>query len=183
MNDDIRVATTESDYAAFGDLIREYWAWLQARYSDMPGFIDTIGGHQALEAELAGLAAKYGPPEGKTLLAFREGDVTGAVAYRDLRDGSCEMKRLFVPDRFGGRGTGRLLCATLIDEATADGYRVMRLDTGRQNTEAMKMYESLGFRRCAPFHDYPAELLAHLHFMEKSLGDTVTGAERSSETA
>jgi len=31
------------------------------------------------------------------------------------------------------------------------------------------MYESLGFRECAPYHEYPAELLTHLRFMEKQL--------------
>ena len=32
-----------------------------------------------------------------------------------------------------------------------------------------EMYESLGFRECLPYHDYPADLVTHLRFMEKSL--------------
>ena len=88
---------------------------------------------------------------------------------KDLGDGSCEMKRLFVPNRFQGQGTGRLLVRALIDAATADGFRLMRLDTGEQNSEAITMYESLGFRQCPPHHEYPTELMASLIFMERSL--------------
>lgn len=169
MADEIVLASTASDYEAFGGLIREYWEWLQARYADLPGFIDAVGGHQALNAELNALAETYGPPEGKTLLAVRADQVCGAIAFHDLHDGSCEMKRLYVSARFQGQGTGRRLCETLLDVATDDGYLLMRLDTGYQNAEALAMYGSLGFRKCAPHKQYPADLLTHLHFMEKAL--------------
>jgi len=175
MPDEIVVATSDDHYDALGQLVREYWAWLHARYADLPGFVDDVGGHQAIDAELAALRGRYGPPAGKALLAFRGDQVTGGVAYRDLGDGSCEMKRLFVPDRFQGAGTGRLLCEALIAAASADGYRVMRLDTGSQNTEAIQMYEGLGFRECPPYQQYPPNLLPHLRFMERALvGDPTT---------
>ena len=171
MPEAIVVATSHDDYAAFADLIREYWQWLQARYAGLPGFIDAVGGYQALDAELAWLAGRYGPPAGRALLAKREDLVVGGIAFRDLGDGECEMKRLFVPDRFQGQGAGRRLCRALIDAAITDGYGVMRLDTGYQNDEALTMYESLGFHECPPFHDYPADLMPHLRFMAKSLAD------------
>lgn len=169
MPDEIVVATSDDEYAAFGVLILEYWAWLQARYADVPGFIDAVGSHQALDAELTSLRVIYGPPTGTVLLAWRDGVVVGGVAVHDLGDGSCEMKRLFVPDRFQGRGTGRRLCQALIVAAIADGYTFMRLDTGWLNDEARTMYESLGFRECPPYREYPADLLPNLRFMEKSL--------------
>ena len=169
MPEEIVVATTDDDYAEFGNLIREYWQWLQARYSDLPGFIDAVGGHQALDAELTSLRDIYGPPAGLVLLAKRGEVVVGGIAFRDLGDRSCEMKRLFVPDRFQGAGTGRRLCQALIDAARTDGYQAMRLDTGYQNEEALRMYESLGFRECESYHDYPADLMTHLRFMEKLL--------------
>ena len=166
MTDSIVVATTPAEFEAFGSLIREYWDWLRSRYADM---VDAIGDHQGLTEELNNLATVYGPPRGKTLLAVRAGEVVGGIAYRDLGDGACEMKRLFVPVRFQGRGTGRLLCQTLIRAATTDGYDVMRLDTGEKNSEALVMYESLGFRPCPAYHEYPAQLMAHLLFLEKDL--------------
>jgi ribosomal protein S18 acetylase RimI-like enzyme len=173
MPDAIVLAASDSDYEAFAVLIREYWEWLRARYSAAPGSIDAIGNHQKLDDELRSLSTYYGPPRGKALLAVDDGQTTGCVAYRDLGDGACEMKRLFVPVRYQGRGTGRRLCMELITAAAADGYRLMRLDTGKHNTEAIAMYESIGFLPCPPYHDYPEPLMAHLRFMELSLvGDS-----------
>jgi ribosomal protein S18 acetylase RimI-like enzyme len=169
VRDVIGPATTAGDYDDFARLIGEYWDWLLTRYADSPGLIDAIGSHQGLADELAALPMAYGPPRGRTLLARRGDEVIGGIAFRVMGDGGCEMKRLFVPDRYQGSGTGRRLCEALFDEAIADGHHVMRLDTGRQNTEAIAMYESMGFRACAPFHDYPAELMAYLVFMEKTL--------------
>jgi ribosomal protein S18 acetylase RimI-like enzyme len=167
--DFIAEASSDADYRAFADLVREYWQWLVGRYEQNPGFIDKVGDHQGLEDELNAVPRIYGPPEGKTLLVVEDGRVCAGGAYRDLHDGSCEMKRLFVSPSCQGRGIGRRLCGAIISAATGDGFRLMRLDTGYLNTEATRMYQSLGFRPCPPFHDYPPELLPYLRFMEKLL--------------
>jgi len=169
MSEQVLVATTPEDYDAFATLYREYQEWLHERYTTVPGLIDGVGSHQAMDEEIKALPQTYGPPAGKTLLALRHGAVVGCVSYRDLHDGTCEMKRLFVPERFQGKGTGRRLCRRLVDDATADGFTLMRLDTGSLQHEAMSMYESMGFRRCPPYHHYPDELMAHLRFMELPL--------------
>jgi putative acetyltransferase len=82
-----------------------------------------------------------------------------------------ETKRLFVPDRFQGQGTGRMLCNALLLAATVDGYRLMRLDTGMHNDEALAMYETLGFYEVPAYREYPPELLTNLRFMERPLAD------------
>ena len=79
------------------------------------------------------------------------------------------MKRLFVPVRFRGQGIGRRLCEALIASAKDDGFHLMRLDTGNLLTEAIAMYESVGFRHCAPYRDYPEKLVPYLIFMEMPL--------------
>jgi len=174
MSETIIVASTDDDYAAFATLVTEYVRWLQTRYADLPGFITTVTDHQGLDEELAALRTRYGPPHGTTLLAVRTGEVVGCGAYRELGDEACEMKRLFVPERHQGQGSGRRLCAALIEHAARAGYRRMGLDTGNLNTEAMALYASLGFRDCPPFHDYPATVKPHLRFMQRPLGATAT---------
>ncbi len=169
MAEEIVVATSEADYARFGELVREYWGWLEARYAGQPGLMDAIGSEQNLTDELASLPAVYGPPAGRTLLALVDGELVGGVAYRDLHDGTCEMKRLFVREPAQGRGLGRRLARAVVDAATADGYTLLRLDTGFLNTEAMGMYERLGFEYTGPYHAYPPEILVHLRIMELSL--------------
>ena len=171
MRDSIDAATTASDYGAFAGLIREYVEWSRARYPELAWFMDQAFSHQSLDSELEALSVCYGPPNGKTLLARRDGQICGCGAYRRLSDGICEMKRLYVPERFRGQGTGRRLCQAINASARDAGFRLMRLDTGNFLTEAIGMYQSIGFRVCAPYHQYPDHLMPYLVFMQMPLTD------------
>ena len=162
-------ASTPAHFDSFAEVVSEYVGWLYQRYSDVPWLIDGVGSQQALGRELGNLAAAYSPPIGRAFLALAGGETAGGGAYRDLHDGTCEMKRLFVREKFQGRGIGRRLCASLVAAAKSEGYRSMRLDTGDRNSEAVTMYESMGFRLCPPFHEYATELASHLQFMEMPL--------------
>lgn len=171
----IRLATTRDDFGAFAALVTEYVEWFRARYQDVECMVDGVFAHQSLATEMSTLSAAYSVPNGKTFLAMRNGKVCGGGAYRRLSDGSCEMKRLFVSRRFGGLGTGRNLCNALIASAREDGYEMMRLDTGNRLTEAISLYESLGFQRCPAHHEYPAEIKPWLVFMQLSLLQPLSG--------
>jgi len=171
MEERIVLAATAADFDAYAALITEYFDWLRARYdADAPWLIDAVGSHQGIQDELRALSDVYSPPHGRALLALRGDEVVAGGAFKDLGEGACEMKRVFVPDRHQGRGTGRRLCNALISLATADGFAVMRLDTAWQNTEALALYTSLGFSQRPPYQEYPPELLPHLRFMERPLG-------------
>ncbi len=172
----IRPAETAADYAAFGALLVDYIAWCRARHADDGELVERIFGEQEFAAELPALATCYGPPNGRTLLAVDDaGGVVGCGAWHRLADGSCEMKRVFVTDRLQSRGLGRRLCQALIDDAGAAGFATLRLDTLRRFTEAIALYETLGFRRCAPHHDYPADIAGLFVFMERSLDGRLDG--------
>jgi putative acetyltransferase len=72
---------------------------------------------QGFEAELAGLPGRYAPPSGCLLLAMEDDVPAGCVALRDLGDGTCEMKRLYVAPTHRGRGAGRLLVEEVVSRA------------------------------------------------------------------
>jgi ribosomal protein S18 acetylase RimI-like enzyme len=169
MTESIYPAATRRDYEAFAQLVTEYVRWCRTRYRDDEWFVDRVFGHQSLESELMMLPATYGPPNGKTLLASRDGQVWGAGAYHRLEDEICEMKRLFVSEKFHRQGIGRRLCAALIESAKSDGYKLMRLDTANRLNEALAMYKSFGFEICKPYRNYPEELMPYLVFMELRL--------------
>jgi ribosomal protein S18 acetylase RimI-like enzyme len=169
MKIDIFAATTAEDFRSYGLLIREYVDWLRGRLQQASWFMDQVMAHQSLDQELASLKTKYGPPRGRAFLARIDGEICGGGAYQKMTDDICEMKRLFVRPPFHGRGIGRQLCQTLTQSAVDDGFMLMRLDTARHLTEAIGMYESLGFARCSPYRDYPDELLPYLVFMERRI--------------
>jgi putative acetyltransferase len=167
----IEPAQGAQDYAEFARLIGEYVGWCRVRFAGDPWFVDRVFGHQALDVELAALPQAYGSPKGLTLIARKDGEVAGAGAYRRLGEGICEMKRLYVPLPFQGMGLGRMLAKALMAAARAEGYGLMRLDSGELLHEAIALYKALGFSPCPPYHDYPPELMARLVFMERALTD------------
>lgn len=124
---------------------------------------------QDFDEELAALPGKYAPPDGRLLLAFRDGELAGCVALRKLHDGVCEMKRLYVRDEFRGMGIGAALVERLISEARSIGYRTLRLDTyPPKMSKAVVLYESYGFRKIDPYYHNP---YGETMFMELDLGD------------
>jgi ribosomal protein S18 acetylase RimI-like enzyme len=110
---------------------------------------------QGFDRELAELPGAYAPPEGRLLIARVEGDLAGCIALRPLGEGVCEMKRLYVRPGFLGRGIGRQLVETIIEEARTAGYDTMRLDTVPSMTAAIGLYQSLGFRDIEPYRENP----------------------------
>jgi ribosomal protein S18 acetylase RimI-like enzyme len=126
-------------------IFREYEAWLA---------LDLC--FQGFEEELANLPGKYAKPEGRLFLAISDGKVAGCIALRKLEEGICEMKRLYVRDKFRGQKLGNLLIEKSIAEAKKMGYRKMRLDTYPPKMEkAVKIYESHGFQEIEPYYHNP----------------------------
>lgn len=137
-------AETPDDIEAVRRLFREYEAYLD---------VDLC--FQSFSAELTGLPGRYAPPDGLLLLAQEGTEPAGCGALRKMGEDTCEMKRLYVKPQFRGRGLGIALAKRLIGEAAALGYATMLLDTLDKLTEAMKIYESLGFVRTGPYYQNP----------------------------
>jgi epoxyqueuosine reductase len=133
---------TAEDLPAVRELFREYEASLPFDLS-----------FQNFEQELAGLPGRYAPPTGRLLLARCDGAFVGCVALRQIGGGLCEMKRLFVQPAFQGKGLGKALAHTVIEEARRIGYKRMRLDTVLE--PAKSLYRSLGFREIPPYQHVP----------------------------
>ena len=150
-------------------LIRAFVAWHRATHTDRIELIDRYFDADEFEAELAGLPGKYAPPHGALFLASVDGGPAGCVAMHDLGDGNCEMKRMFVPQAYRGRGVGHALAECVIDAAREAGYKRMRLDTSRDQMDAIDLYERLGFARIVPYYPLPNDLRQWLVFYEKTL--------------
>jgi putative acetyltransferase len=85
---------------------------------------------------------------------------TGAVIRRDgesATDGAAygEVKRMMVDPGQRGRGIGRRLLQALEDMLLAQGVGLALLETGRDQTAAVQLYERCGYARRAAFGGYP----------------------------
>lgn len=122
---------------------------------------------QNFDQEVAELPGPYAPPNGRLLLALRADQALGCVALRDLGEGVCEMKRLYVRPAARGLGLGRQLIERVIAEARAIGYRHMRLDTIQgQMDRAIALYREFGFHETEPYRFNPTP---HTLFLELEL--------------
>ncbi|MFZ5557527.1 MAG: GNAT family N-acetyltransferase [Pseudomonadota bacterium] len=137
----IRRAESAADFALARQLFREY---AQALGVDLC--------FQGFDAELQALESMYGPPAGCLLLA---GDAAGCVAVRDLGDGVCEMKRLYVRPAGRGSGLGRALAEQALAFARTAGYRRVVLDTLPDMAVAQGLYRDLGFSAGPAYYSNP----------------------------
>ena len=139
-------AATEDDFREARRLLREY-----------EDFVEVDLCFQGFEEELGNLEQVYGPPGGRFLLLRQGGQTAGCVALRDLGNGICEMKRLFLRSKFRGKGLGRLCAERIIQTAKEMGFVAMRLDTLPIMREAIDLYRSMGFREISTYAENPVQ--------------------------
>jgi ribosomal protein S18 acetylase RimI-like enzyme len=80
--------------------------------------------------------------------------VRDAAAGAPLRDGDVEIKRMFVPAGYRGRGYARAVLAELERTAAAAGRRRAVLETGTRQPEAIALYTSAGYAPMPRFGYY-----------------------------
>lgn len=140
-------------------------------FQEYAASIDTDLCFQNFAKELAALPGYYAPPRGRLLLTVIDGTPVGCVALRPHDTTTGEMKRLFVRPAHQGRGLGKQLVEAVITEARAIGYTTLLLDTLPSMQSAIRLYETLGFVRRAPYFDSP---VGGNVFMELNLGKEYT---------
>jgi putative acetyltransferase len=94
-----------------------------------------------------------------------DGEAVSCGALVRQSDGYAELKRMFVPDRFRGRGYGKRILRELISVADAEGL-TLRLETGIRQPEAIGLYRSHGFVEVQAFAPYAPDPLSI--FMERA---------------
>jgi putative acetyltransferase len=88
------------------------------------------------------------------LVAREDGHALGCGALRSLGEPVVEIKRMFVRPVARERGVGAAILSALEREAVARGFRVVRLETGPLQPEALRLYERTGYREIPCFGAY-----------------------------
>lgn len=86
-------------------------------------------------------------------------DMIGTAALKKLDSGRCELKALYLLEKYHKKGLGRRLLNTAIQKAQQDGYEEMYLDTLSSSKKAIRLYEKTGFVKTERYNDnYMAEI-------------------------
>ena len=133
----------------------------------------------ALIAELDAYQDSLYPPESRHALdleSLKQANVLFAVA-RDSMGGAIgcaaivlypefgEVKRLYVNPRGRGQGVAKKLLALLESRAIGSDCKLLKLETGPYQPDALALYSSAGYERRGPFGDYTNDPLSV--FMQK----------------
>jgi putative acetyltransferase len=86
-----------------------------------------------------------------------EATALGMAALVDRRDGSGELKRLFVHESARGRGIATALMDALEQLARDRGVHTLQLETGPRQHAAIALYELRGYERIENFGPYAAD--------------------------
>lgn len=135
----------------------------------------------ALIAELDAYQDTLYPPESRhalDLASLKQPNVLFAVARDNIdRAIGCgaivlypefgELKRMYVSPRGRGQGVAKKLLALLESQAIGSGCKLLKLETGPYQHEALALYASTGYERRGPFGDYTNDPLSV--FMQKHL--------------
>ena len=138
-----KLETEEETIKAKG-LIVEYIKWLNQDLA-----------FQNIDDELINFPQKYKEPDGTFIIAKDDENVVGCVGLKKLDENICEMKRLFVNDKYKGNGIGKKLVEIIIEEAKCKKYKKMRLDTFRKMESALKIYYKNNFYEIEPYYNNP----------------------------
>jgi putative acetyltransferase len=78
-----------------------------------------------------------------------------------------EVKRMFVRPQYRGLGLAKMMLNHLTEYAREKGVGLLRLETGIHQSEAIGLYERMGFRSIPPFGEYKDDPLSM--FYEKQI--------------
>jgi putative acetyltransferase len=87
---------------------------------------------------------------GRIFLAVLDGETVGSCALLAMAPGEFEVAKMAVTESHRRAGIGRCLLEKAIAEARASGAHRLYLETNRKLVNAIRLYESLGFRHLPP---------------------------------
>ena len=79
-----------------------------------------------------------------------------------------EVKRMFIRPRYRGLGLAKKMLEHLESYAREHDVKLLRLETGIAQSEAIGLYERMGFQQIPPFGAYQEDPLSR--FYEKRIG-------------
>jgi len=105
----------------------------------------------------------------EALLAYEEGKSIACVALRLLSAHVAEIKRMYVQPPYRGRGIASRMLIELEQWALESGFKQLVLETGKNQPEAIRLYQKEGYTIIPNFGKYGDS--ANSICFKKELGD------------
>jgi GNAT superfamily N-acetyltransferase len=100
---------------------------------------------------------EFAPPQGRFVVGYLGTEPVAMGGIRLLGSGAAEVKRMYVVPSARGRGLARAVLAHLEHLGREMGAGRIVLETGLRQPEAMRLYETSGYRRIDGFGHYRDE--------------------------
>lgn len=162
----IRAAQTPGDLDEVRLLCWEYRDYLLGFSAATRPMMETFYPEDDYARLMETLGQKHARPRGIILLAELDGAPVGCGMTHPLNGDDAEVKRVFVRAAARGTGAGQKLSQALVDQARADGYARVLLDTSADFKGAQRLYERLGFQARGPYAALPPDTEEMLVFYE-----------------
>jgi len=152
---ELKKATNDADFVQAKSLFKEYIQSLNFELT-----------FQDVDRELREIAIEYHHPTGVLLLAYAGDTAIACVGVRKFDSHTAELKRMFVRPAYRGFQLGRRLLEMAIEEARSLGYQSLVLDSVADMGAALRLYQSFGFQKIAPYRFNP---IVGAIYMKKAL--------------
>ena len=140
----IRVAEERFDSPVSAALVADYVAEIKAMYPEWTPDVPPRMTGRDVE-----------PPNGRWLLAYRDGLAVGCAGLKRIDERTAEIKRIYVTPGARGTGVARALLTGLERAAQRGGYQVVRLDTGAKQQASVALFRSSGYEPIADYNGNP----------------------------
>lgn len=114
--------------------------------------------NQGTYRDLEDIPASYTANGGLLLVAEEDGQVIGSGGVRRLEAHTAELRRMWLLQRYQGRGIGRHLLGELMRFARRQGYARVRLQTAPQQARALAFYRKAGFYEIPAYNQETGEV-------------------------
>ncbi|MCR3761918.1 GNAT family N-acetyltransferase [Clostridium felsineum] len=135
----ISILKTNSDNVDFIYLIKLLDEDLKEKYGDLQKQYDDYNRNKDIK---------------QVLVIYRDNVPVGCGAYKEYKDKTVELKRIFIDKKERGNGLGKLVVNTLEKCAKEKYYKYAILETGIKQNEAIHLYKRCGYTIISNYGQY-----------------------------
>jgi len=144
LSEPVKIVEAPFDDPVSAALVSDYVAEIEAMYPEWTP--DVPPRMSARDVE---------PPDGRWLVAYRDGQGVGCAGLKRLDARTAEVKRIYVAPDARGAGVARALLGRLETLARDAGYDTIRLDTGAKQPASVALFRSHGYQPIADYNGNP----------------------------